>query len=376
MALPSSGPISLLDIQNEFGGTNPIGINEYYGVASGVPASGTISFDDFYGTSASITADFGYVVGGLKTIFTASRTGAGARFTFSNETFSGIPSYPQPTIYNNNGLQSLPNGYGYFGGGIKPSPPPPTFSDQIVRIQFSNNTYNVPGTAPLTFTASGVYSGDDDGFYIGGYRPNNNISNVTRIQFSNETLSAGTNIPSRRSDFTTLESPDYGYICGGKINAFTPSPSGFVAVAEDDTQRFDKSTETTSAIPTTTPQNIASYQATFNPSYGFIISGYTTPPSGSNPVTYVRNVRRLDYSNETFSSPGALIPQAVYFGKVVQDISDYGWILGGNPGSVPPSPGALPGNIRRYDISNNTFATPGTVPSTYGRQLQGTCNGS
>ena len=32
MALPSSGAISLQDIQNEFGGSNPIGINEYYGV--------------------------------------------------------------------------------------------------------------------------------------------------------------------------------------------------------------------------------------------------------------------------------------------------------------------------------------------------------
>lgn len=51
MPLPTSGPISLLDIQNEFGGSNPIGINEYYGVGSGVPASGTISLFDFYGLS-------------------------------------------------------------------------------------------------------------------------------------------------------------------------------------------------------------------------------------------------------------------------------------------------------------------------------------
>ena len=53
MALQSSGPISLQDIQNEFGGTNPIGIDEYYGAAPGVPTimEGAISFDDFYGTS-------------------------------------------------------------------------------------------------------------------------------------------------------------------------------------------------------------------------------------------------------------------------------------------------------------------------------------
>jgi hypothetical protein len=51
MTLQSSGPISLLDVQSEFGGSNPIGINEYYGVAAGVPASGTISLADFYGKS-------------------------------------------------------------------------------------------------------------------------------------------------------------------------------------------------------------------------------------------------------------------------------------------------------------------------------------
>jgi hypothetical protein len=56
MVLPSSGLISLLDIQNEFGGTNPIGINEYYrngglvpGNNTNVPTSGIISLADFYG---------------------------------------------------------------------------------------------------------------------------------------------------------------------------------------------------------------------------------------------------------------------------------------------------------------------------------------
>jgi len=60
MTLQSSGAISLLDVQNEFGGSNPIDINEYYGVAAGVPSSGTISLNDFYGKSASFvfTQDF------------------------------------------------------------------------------------------------------------------------------------------------------------------------------------------------------------------------------------------------------------------------------------------------------------------------------
>lgn len=57
MPLQSSGAISLNDVQTEFGGSNPIGINEYYRGGSNVPdtsanslipTSGTIQLDDFY----------------------------------------------------------------------------------------------------------------------------------------------------------------------------------------------------------------------------------------------------------------------------------------------------------------------------------------
>ena len=51
MALQASGAISLADIQSEFGGSNPIGLNEYYSAAAGIPASGVISIGDFYGAS-------------------------------------------------------------------------------------------------------------------------------------------------------------------------------------------------------------------------------------------------------------------------------------------------------------------------------------
>ena len=54
MALPNSGSISLADIQTEFGGSNPIGLNEYYRNGSyvtpnntNIPTSGLIDFNDF-----------------------------------------------------------------------------------------------------------------------------------------------------------------------------------------------------------------------------------------------------------------------------------------------------------------------------------------
>lgn len=58
MTLQGSGAISFANIQTEFGGSNPIGINEYYrnganvtGNNTSVPTSGTIDMADFYGTS-------------------------------------------------------------------------------------------------------------------------------------------------------------------------------------------------------------------------------------------------------------------------------------------------------------------------------------
>jgi len=45
----STGTVSLLDIQNEFGGNNPIGLNEYYNAFVGAPSFGEISINNFRG---------------------------------------------------------------------------------------------------------------------------------------------------------------------------------------------------------------------------------------------------------------------------------------------------------------------------------------
>jgi hypothetical protein len=75
MPLPSSGPLSLANIQTEFGGSNPISLSEYYaggglvpagtsGTYGAVPSSGTISIRNFYGTSNTVVDFFDrYVVG-------------------------------------------------------------------------------------------------------------------------------------------------------------------------------------------------------------------------------------------------------------------------------------------------------------------------
>jgi hypothetical protein len=65
MPLPPSGPLSLNDIRNEFGGSNPVAISNYYaggpyvpagtsGTFGPVPTNGTISIANFYGTQQAL----------------------------------------------------------------------------------------------------------------------------------------------------------------------------------------------------------------------------------------------------------------------------------------------------------------------------------
>lgn len=69
MPLPTSGTLTLAQIQTEFGGADPISLNEYYagganvpagtsGTNGAVPSSGTISISNFYGTAKSTTFSF------------------------------------------------------------------------------------------------------------------------------------------------------------------------------------------------------------------------------------------------------------------------------------------------------------------------------
>ena len=66
MTLPASGTISINSLVGEYGGSAPHSMNEYYrggslvpnhSNTSGIPTSGTIQLDDFYGTSASSPTD-------------------------------------------------------------------------------------------------------------------------------------------------------------------------------------------------------------------------------------------------------------------------------------------------------------------------------
>lgn len=118
MTLPSSGPLSLADIQGEFGGSNPIGLNEYYaggayvpagttGTYGPVPSIGTISIRDFYGTTAVVISvssqTISYTSGGLTNAFVGYQlTSAGQVNGRQQSSYYNIEQWCTPTSQASN----------------------------------------------------------------------------------------------------------------------------------------------------------------------------------------------------------------------------------------------------------------------------------
>ena len=104
MTLQSSGQMNFTDIQTEFGGTNPISLDEYYSAASGLPSSGQISMNQFYGKSAGWerTLTVGHVNDlGFAGSIATNMTGFCTRdWTVNGQRF--IPPTPQGSFSANN----------------------------------------------------------------------------------------------------------------------------------------------------------------------------------------------------------------------------------------------------------------------------------
>jgi hypothetical protein len=137
MALPTSGPLTLSDIQTEFGGSNPISLSEYYkggtyvlttDYAPNVPTSGKISLSDFYGARKTTLSTVTYttpgdnifiapatIVGNLVVTMTGGGGGGGGP-----DSQPGYPGYGGLIVTNAQVLVSagdIVNAYVGGGGG-------------------------------------------------------------------------------------------------------------------------------------------------------------------------------------------------------------------------------------------------------------------
>jgi len=213
MPLQSSGSITFENIQTEFGGTNPIGINEYYlngtsgyvagSGAVGIPTSGQISINQFYGKSkvdantvpTPVATDFSYYgayydpytyLGNVIDVITGSSATNLSRSNVSTFNLIGAyNTYFQPSnrmyfssyvlqaragdyIQINVGWERPIFRYDYaditvtfnFGDGYRYFSFNPYFGNYYYSLPYNFNYYPIGGTVAFYFTIPSVTPGN------------------------------------------------------------------------------------------------------------------------------------------------------------------------------------------------------------------------
>jgi hypothetical protein len=180
------------------------------------------------------------------------------------------------------------------------------------------------------------------GYFAGGQPPNTGISSIDRLDFFTEVLSSpGTPLGRNTNEFDGFSSGLYGYFGGGD------TPGG---ASDTRVDRLDFSTETIS-----NPGNYLTggvgrqiHAATSSTSYGYF-------GGGDNSGTLINTITRLDFSSETVSNPGNNLPTP-RFALAATESSSYGY-FGGGDGTV--NGGTPLSTVTRLDFSNDSISSPG-----------------
>jgi hypothetical protein len=181
MALPSSGVLTLNDIQTEFGGTNPIDLSDYYrggglvpdsGPNSGIPTSGVISVSDFYGAANLLSLDF---------------TVQGATVDRGNGTFTGV------SIGTANASRMVILQGGPISGGLITAPTSVTIGGITAGLVRNTNNYVAYAKVPTGTTATIVISGSSSPFTTQIYTLNTVNTAPTQNLIATLSIPANTN---------------------------------------------------------------------------------------------------------------------------------------------------------------------------------------
>lgn len=330
--IPASGAVDFTSLQDEFGGSNPISLDEYYSaslsiVGGSVPASGAISLDNFHGahaakglwgnTTNSVYA-LNFITETLSTITivglqqrsgvnsstklygisTASTTTV-TSINFVTETFTSLTvgSNPSPS---SGGVGTVCNssttGYAYFDQQNSNTVPAlPTMKTNVVKFTFSSETFSAGGsTTACEFVNYGSSQSSTKG-YTGGYgywtgdlfTPTDNVVNsIMGLTFSSDTASSigktlpGTTRWATSQGNSTLKS----YFYGGTTGIQTGT---------------NQNTITGMPFATETPVNLSAT----------LVSAYTNQngvPVCSGTKNWLYN-QTLTYATETITSLGSTV---------------------------------------------------------------------
>ena len=227
------------------------------------------------------------------------------------------------------------NNYGYFAGGLSN---PGLKVCTIDRLEFTTETVSNRPANQLRESRWGLagVSNNSYGYFAGGDGVGYE-NTIDRIDFISETVSLpGNNLTFGRRELGSVHTPQYGYFAGGEP----------ITCSID---RIDFSNETTTS-PSDLTARIEGVAGVFNSNYGYFGGGM--PP-------YRLLIDRFDFSNETSSAPGTF--QLSEGRKNLTGVSNnnYGYFAGGYGPNPPPSSNFDQfSTIERLEFSNETVSTP------------------
>jgi hypothetical protein len=290
-------------------------------------------------TAATGNSNFGWFGGGGLSPTSFTRTSTVDRIDFSNDSATASVRGPLSLVRDQPSATGNSN-YGWFGGGINPTP---ARISTVDRIDFSNDAAIVStrGSLSSVRAASGAVSNSNYGWFGGGDTPTT-VSTVDRIDFSSDLSATSLRSPLSLARFgvAATGNSNYGWFGGGSATATV--------------DRIDFSNDSVSASPRG-PLTLARFRfaATGNSNYGWFGGGFTP--------TTVSTIDRIDFSNDTGTAslrsstmPGTGRAQTAATSGVLnirrQKAGNYGWFAGGG---TFPGPTAV-SRVQRINFSNDS----------------------
>jgi hypothetical protein len=256
--------------------------------------------------SAAGNSNYGYFIGGWSQPLASSKID---RMDFSNETLTDNLSL-NPTAFGTFGVKRTTslanNNYIYTAGGSGPSGGD---DKEVTRMDLSTEVL----TSRDMLTADRAYMSSlrtsSYGYFCGGEGPppfgGKNKSSYQRLDFSTESV-IDSSFPSmmntKRQEFASFQSPEYGYVAGGD-----GSPGDQCRI-----ERLDFSSETFTYTSNSMPEGREGVNGFCNENFGYIAGGWSP---GNRSV-----IDRMEFSSETMSLPGVELQKGnSYTGGTVSD---------------------------------------------------------
>jgi hypothetical protein len=304
--------------------------------------------------------NYGYVGGGITPPF--ARVATIDRIDFSTETVVGPPVHGVNLSQARAGFAGVSGGkrinargvrkgtdrdgkgisstYGYHIGGY----PTPNML-KVLKRDYSTETISSANNLPRGRTSAEMRLNRNYA-YISGSTPipgYNEQCTIDRLDFSNDTVTAFGLMPEKKAGGMTVATSSYGYYCGGKFSYNAGTDPTFCVI-----DRLDFATEVTTSPTHLLTERYGVGHEVSNPNYGYFVGTNSTPGGLTDNCT----VERLEFSTETVTAPTVTSPRGQLWTRTeflasFQD-SNYGYFAGGYYSTYLSE-------IDRIDFSNETF---------------------